>query len=396
MTVLHRYLRLALLTILFVGSTPALLPAAAPEPYEINAILSLTGFAAFLGHDSAVALGLIEAATNKDGGIRGRPIKFVIADDHSNPQVALQLANALIARNVPLFLGPTLSGQCGAVLPVIAEKGPVMYCFSPSIRPDAGSYGFVAGPSIPDYIFATVRYLRERGWTKIALLTSLDATGQDGDRSVRAALTAPENKAVSLVDSEHFNITDISVTAQMAHINESGAQAAIFWTSGTPFGTLLHGASDAGLKIPIATTSANLNYNQLASYASFMPPELYMMTPPFAAADALPAGGVKRQIARYLSLLQAANLKPAQGHVTAWDGTLLVIDALKHLGTDATADQIRGYLSGVSGWSGVSGIYDFKKIPQRGVGSDWLYMLRWNPATQSVSVVSRAGGYPSH
>lgn len=394
MNVLRLLPRIVCLLALLVATTPGWLRAA-DEPYEINAILSLTGFAAFLGKDSQTALGIIEAAVNKSGGIRGRPIKFVIVDDHSDAQVAVQLANGLIAKHVPLFLGPGISAQCGAVLPLIATNGPVMLCFSPAIHPAAGTYGFVSGPSIPDYVVGTIRYLRDRGWKKIAMITSIDASGQDGDRAVDAALDLPENKSVTLVDREHFNLGDISVAAQMSHIKASGADAVIFWTSGTPFGTLLHGAFDSGLKIPIATTISNLNYTQLASYAAFMPDTLLMMGPPFAAADQLPPSPVRQRVEAYLGLLNDEHIKPAQGHVTGWDLTYLAVEALKRAGLNASAQDVRNQLSSVTGWAGVNGFYDFKRIPQRGIGSDYLFMLRWNQATQTVSVVSKAGGAPT-
>jgi branched-chain amino acid transport system substrate-binding protein len=279
-------------------------------------------------------------------------------------------------------------------LPIIATTGPVMYCYSPSLHPPDDSYGFAGGPSIADYVLATVRYFRGRGWRRIGLITSADATGQDGDRAVDAALAAPENRSVTLVDREHFNDADMSVAAQMTRIKASGAQAVIFWTSGTPFGTLLHGASDVGLQIPIAASVSNLNYSQLASYGSFMPEALYMVGPPFAAADQLPDGPVKRSVMNYLNLIQQAHLKPAQGQVTAWDPTMLVLEALKKLGPAATAQQIHDYLMHVRSWAGVNGTYDFGKTKQRGVASDWLFMLRWNGAAKSITVVSKPGAMP--
>ena len=48
-------------------------------------------------------------------------------------------------------------------------------------------------------------------------MTSNDATGQDADRIIDEAVNAPENQGkVSLVDREHFNLSDISVAAQIA------------------------------------------------------------------------------------------------------------------------------------------------------------------------------------
>jgi hypothetical protein len=48
----------------FVLATPVL-PARAAEPYEIDAILSLTGPIALIGSDQAVALGALEKIINR-------------------------------------------------------------------------------------------------------------------------------------------------------------------------------------------------------------------------------------------------------------------------------------------------------------------------------------------
>ena len=73
-------------------------------------ILSLTGVAAFLGRSAQRDFERVETYVNAHGGIKGRPIKFVISDDQTSPQVAVQLTNQLIAKNVPLMLGPSTPG----------------------------------------------------------------------------------------------------------------------------------------------------------------------------------------------------------------------------------------------------------------------------------------------
>src|ERR1700722_17634087 len=84
-------------------------PSGAAEPYEINVILSLTGFAAFAGKEIVDALHLVEDEVNNTGGIQGRPIKFAISDDTSNPQVTVQLMTALVAKRAPIVIGSDLT-----------------------------------------------------------------------------------------------------------------------------------------------------------------------------------------------------------------------------------------------------------------------------------------------
>jgi branched-chain amino acid transport system substrate-binding protein len=132
-----RYL-LLLFALIVVGAPGSAATATSAEPYEINAILSLTGGAAFLGKAQQQAFGLIEQIANRNGGIKGRPVKFSIVDDQSNPQTAVQLANAIIAKKVPIFIGSDLTAPCSAIGPLVEKNGPTEYCTSPGINPAPG------------------------------------------------------------------------------------------------------------------------------------------------------------------------------------------------------------------------------------------------------------------
>src|SRR5207248_3987388 len=71
--------------------------ADAAEPYEINAILPLSGGGSFLGKAEQKSLELAAALANRGGGINGRPLQFVFHDDQSSPQTAVQLATQIVA-----------------------------------------------------------------------------------------------------------------------------------------------------------------------------------------------------------------------------------------------------------------------------------------------------------
>src|ERR1700721_1593626 len=73
-------------------------------PYELNAILSVTGAGAFIGSPVAEALKIVEKDVNATGGIPGRPLKIIELDDGSNPQVTLQLVSNL-PKSTAVFLG---------------------------------------------------------------------------------------------------------------------------------------------------------------------------------------------------------------------------------------------------------------------------------------------------
>jgi branched-chain amino acid transport system substrate-binding protein len=382
---------LVLLGAIALAFAPSLGRAA--DVYEIDAILPMTGYGAFLGKADTNALNVIEATVNKSGGIRGRPIKFVVADDQSNPAVAVQLLNTVLAKHPPFILGSTLSATCGAMAPLLKD-GPVDYCFSPGIHPPAGSYIYSAGVGVSDLMAAIARYFRERGLKRVAIITSTDATGQDADRAVDDAFGAPENRALSIVDHEHFNTTDVSVAGQIARVKAANADALIAWSTGTPFATILRGVRDAGLDIPVMSTNGNMSYAQMHQYTGIMPKELLFPGLPSFGPDQLPSGALKNAVIRFLNAFRPTGTKPEAGENQVWDATLILLDALKKYGFDATPAQIRDYVNNLRGWTGIYGTFDFRAITQRGVGIDAVTIQRWDPVKEVWIGVSRPGGAP--
>lgn len=377
------------------AATPSSAPAAsvaaatsaptAATPYEIHVILPLTGGAAFLGKPEQQALDALLGVVNKDGGIGGRPVKFTYYDDASTPATDVQLINQIKAKNVPVILGPSLVASCNAASPIVTS-GPVVYCFSPGIHPDKGSYSFTSSVSTIDLNRALFTYFKAKGLTKIATITSTDATGQDADSAIKAGLDGAPG--VTLVAQEHFNTTDVSVAAQMTRIKASGAQALVGWSTGTPIATVLRAAAQAGLDIPIATTDGNMTYAQMDQYAAFLPKELLIPAPEWPAAQTLPAGPVKDALKTYDDALTAANVKPDIGTSLAWDPALIVITMLKKIGPSATATQLRDALAALKGFSGVNGTYDFTAEAQRGLTSSQALVTHWDPGQKTWVPVS--------
>lgn len=377
-----------LVVAVLLGLLPVQTPAA--EPFEIDAILPLTGYGAFVGKGEATALGVVEDLVNRTGGIGGRPIKIVVLDDQSNASVAVQLTNAQIAKKAAVIFGSTLSGNCNAMMPLLKD-GPVAYCFSPSIHPPKDSFMFSAGATTSDHMVVMARYFRARGWHKVAVLTPIDSAGQDADREFTAVLELPENKSLTVVSRQYFNGSDVSIAAQLTSIKASGADVLFTWATGTPQATVLRGVNDAGLTIPIISSPGNLTYAQMKQYASFLPAEMYFPGNPSFAYDRLPSGPVKRAVSEYLTAFKGAGIQPDMAHLFAWNSAMIVMDALRKYGTGATAEQIRSYIADYRG-AGASGPEDFRSIPQRGIGVNSIMMLRWDVSKGTWVGVSSSDG----
>jgi branched-chain amino acid transport system substrate-binding protein len=378
----------SLLVLVTTFASPA---NAAPEPYEINVILSLTGGAAFLGKQEQQSFKLLEGVVNKGDGIAGHPLKFVIADDQSSPQVAVQLTQGLIAQKVPVIIGASLLGPCAAMSPLVNQAGPLVYCLSPGVEPKPGGYVFSASAAASDDCATIARYIRARGWTRVALIVPTDATGQVFDEAFGKILALPENRSIAIVDHEHFAASDLSIASQAERAKDANPQLIIGWGTGTPFGTVLHAISDSGYEGPVLGGVGNMIYAQLAEYAAFMPKEMYF-SGRRAVTEASRPGPVLDSQRVYFSAFAASGNRPDFANSLAWDPAAIVVDTLRHLGTAAMATQIRDYLVNLHGFAGVNGIYDFRDGRQRGIGINAVVIDRWDPVRNRFTAVSQPGG----
>ena len=366
--------------------------ARAADPVTLNVILPLSGPGTFIGKAEQDTLNALESTVNNEGGIRGRPVHFVIKDDATDPATAVQLFNQMNENRPSVILGPGLAATCLAVAALV-PNGPVNYCYSPAIHPKAGSFVFSSSVSTADFAVALYRYFASAGLKKIAMIASTDASGQDADVAFATALSSTESKTAGLqiVDKEHFNPTDLSVSAQMERIKGSGAQVVVAYAPGTPFGTLLRGIKDAGIDVPIATGNANMTYAQMKQYASFLPQTLLFPGLPFLARYA-PTAAAKKAQADFYDAFKAMNIRPDISHSTGWDPTVLVVSALRALGPDASAEKIRAYLANLHGFTGIAGEYDFRDGSQRGVSEKNLLIMKWDVAKDTWTAVSGPGG----
>ncbi|MGH6981510.1 MAG: ABC transporter substrate-binding protein [Stellaceae bacterium] len=371
--------------------------AYAAEPYDLHVVLPLTGSAAFVGQGQRDVLMALEAQVNDTGGVgANRKLHFVFHDDQTSAQVAVQLTTGILADKPIVVMGSSLVGQCLAMAPLM-KAGPVQYCMSPAIHPKPGGFVFSAASSSIDQIAAVVRYYRMRGWLRLATLMTTDASGQDGDRSIDTILNYPENKGViTKVIVEHFNPTDVSVAAQIARIKASGAQAIVAWTTGAPAATVMRGMIQGGLDLPVAPTSGNQTFLAMRQWKSFLPSHLTLASalyPPHEGVLSLDPRVEKAQHAMY-AFLKTKNLKADNQAATSWDAGLIIVAGLRKLGPGATAAQLRDYITNLSDFAGVDGIYDFKKYPERGLGPEASTVTTYDPKTDEWVWLAKPGGEP--
>ena len=369
-------------------------PAARSQepPLEIYAILSITGLNAFIGSAYAQTLKIVEKYVNANGGVRGRPIRFVELDDQSSPQIDIQLLATLNSKHVPVIIHSGPVASCNALQPLIAASGPVLYCLTPAFYPPQGSYGFSTWSSTEDGTHALLNYFRAVGWKRLAVITPTEATGQAADRSLAALLRLPEARDVEIVDYEHFEPGDISVQAQIAKIKAAAPQALLVFGTANPTGTVFRGLKDAGVDLPVGAGAGNQTYAEMKAFAAFLPPRFFQYSQLWPAYRDLHGGPIKEAMATMYAALRAEGQRPDLGASASWDPALIVIQALRKLGPDATAQQVRDYILSVRDYAGINGFYDFRVGNQRGLTIKDCIVVRWDAQAELWRPVSGPAG----
>jgi branched-chain amino acid transport system substrate-binding protein len=118
----------------------------------------------------------------------------------------------------------------------------------------------------------------------------------------------------------------------------------------------------------------------MSQFASILPSQLYFAAPKWAAYPNVGAGPVRDALTTYFAAFKAAGIRPDMGQDTAWDPGLILVQALRTLGPDAKAAQIRDYIENLHGFAGANGFYDFRTGDQRGLNPDDTIMAEWDAA----------------
>jgi branched-chain amino acid transport system substrate-binding protein len=289
-------------------------------------------------------------------------------------------------------MGPSLTAGCNAITALLKSDGPLLYCLTAGAHPPKGGYAFTYGVSTRDLIAANVRYFHDRGWKRIALITSTDASGQDGETGLDEALKRPEFADMSLVAREHYAVADPTVTAQITRVKAAGAQALLAWGTGSPIGTVFRSIADVGLNVPVSVSASNLVYSEMKQFANVLPEGFMSSGLPAVALESIPPGALQNAVRDYTESMRAAGQHADVALAIGWDPALIVVNALKKLGPGATAAQLQAYLSTMHGFAGANGVYDFRDGSQRGLTEQNAIMVRWDAGKDTWVAISKFGG----
>ena len=153
--------------------------AHAQQTGDINVgfVTELTGAWSFFGTSCVAGMKLGEAEVNANGGALGRPLKFLVADDQTNPTQAIGASRSLDIQDRVLVLSGTTSSDVALAMYGYAEQSKVPFIVPvaafPQLTRPGTRYTFRIEPDAVGWGYAIAKLMeRLKPGAKFALMYS--------------------------------------------------------------------------------------------------------------------------------------------------------------------------------------------------------------------------------
>jgi branched-chain amino acid transport system substrate-binding protein len=325
------------------------------EPIVIGSILRLSlgasdGIPAKRGIEFAVE------EINAAGGINGRPLEVIYEDSKDDATHSVNAATKLISvDNVPVIIGPMMSGNTLAVAPIAEENGIVMIspnATSPKVT-DAGEFIYRGCSRIDKQSEALVDYVIDKyGVKKVAILFSNEPYGRGFASLLKMYF---DENDIELVIEESFMRGDEDFKAQLTKIAEKEFDLICIPGYLQETAPAIEQAREIGITAPSLGGFGDMAplYIELAGEAS----EGHVITGEYD--EDYNTTKNKKFAKKYYDFV-AQNPNETNNIMFAsitYDMTYMVAEAMEAVGTDPVA--IKDYLDNIENFNGVTGKLSF-------------------------------------
>ncbi|HZZ61007.1 MAG TPA: ABC transporter substrate-binding protein [Roseiarcus sp.] len=257
-----------LLTLAAAPLLTALAGVAFADPIKIGVDQPLTGAFAASGNYIVEGAQIAAEEINAKGGVLGSKIELVVEDNKSNPTQAASVAEKLIDRDhVPVILGAWGSSLTLAVMPKLMQyQVPMLVETSSASKITTQGNPYIFRISPPSWVEAAMfeKLVPKLGIKKVDFLAINNDWGR-GTIDDFSKMFAKNGVAVGL--KETMGEDDQDVSAQLAKVKASDADALIVTTFVDQLTLLLKQAAALGLDKKIITTGGSQAPDQLIEQA---------------------------------------------------------------------------------------------------------------------------------
>jgi branched-chain amino acid transport system substrate-binding protein len=345
--------------LLSAGAAGAAAQQAGGPPIKVGAVLSLTGPGAGLGGPERNGIQLAEKRINERGGIRGRPLRILIEDDGSKPDIAKSKAEALIhGEKVVALLGPSLTASTGAVATVTNSLGMPQLCMTglgPAIESTYKSLFHMLPPQ-PLNARAMLEYIGKG--LKAKKLGVLHDSGY-GQLVMTHLQNLHQDYGIEIVATEKFEVGATDVSTQAAKVRVASPDVVgVIATSPVPF----RNARQMRITQPIVSAVGSSSYEYVKGMGDFADDIVFAEF--IVSEDPLP------HQKEFVELFQKEKGSlPKTYDAAGWDAVHVLAQALEKAGPDAGFEALAAAIR-ASRHRGVIAQYNFGAPDMTGIELD--------------------------
>jgi branched-chain amino acid transport system substrate-binding protein len=357
-------------------------PALSEDTIKLGAFFDLSGRASFIGTPSKLVAEMLVDKINAEGGINGRKIELIMADTEGDPAKAANIATKFIHKDkVVAIVGPTLTDTGMNVKKIVdSGKTPIVMTVGGDPVIMGGKFGsfewvFKSPQRSKIAVERLFTYLKDKGLTKVALLSADDGFGKDGLRWMEELAPA---FGIEMLVKESFGARDTDMTAQLTKAKNAGPQALVVWTTGPAGAISAKNVAQLGIDLPLFQCHGlpDPKYIELAGPASEgnrMPATKLMVVDELPDTD--PQKAVIQDFVKLYIEKGYDKQFPINTHSGyAWDAIRLIVDAIAKVGTEPEA--LRAEIEKTQNYVGISGIYNLNPEDHNGLTVDSMVMVQ--------------------
>jgi branched-chain amino acid transport system substrate-binding protein len=341
------------------------------EPYKIGACLPLTGYLSWVGEYRKKAAELKVDIINEAGGIDGHPLKLIIYDDKSSPEIGMTIAQRLISQDMVVAVTGTASVPITGPVSSLCNKFevPAVLVSGYVINHEKEPYTFnIAYRS--DFSIETVfRYFKKNNMTKIASLQQIGSLGELGTSLGRQIA----NKiGLTMIGEEKFDVKSPDVTTQLSKLRTLNPDAVFSFSTGEPAALVARNMAQLRMNIPLFVTQGNANPGFL-KMVSDIPITIIVPSGKIVVIDSIPdSDPVKKVVTQFNEKHLARYGEPATPYSgEGADCINLIAEALRVVGS-ADRQKVRDAIEKIKNYVGVAGVYNFSPTDHYGLGIENL------------------------
>lgn len=341
------------------------------EPYKIGVVLSESGNNESLGKAEKAAIQLFVDQVNAAGGINGHQLEVIIKDDASDPSIALEKTNELVADGVLAVVGSSGTGPTLKMRDVTAKAQIPQVAMAAGNSVTEGDHTWIFRTPPTDAMAAerALTYIRDvLKKSNIAILYDSNSFGTDGN-TVLNNLAPKYNVTVVASESYNSNDTEDQMDTHLTNIQSSNPEVLVCWGTGKAPAMAAKRMQAKGMAIPYMGSHGIANQAFIDAAGEAANGVVLPAGKMLVWEEALEPGSEQYELVKTFSgdykNKTGNNPSTFAGH--GWDAMLILQAALKKAGDSVDAASLRDSIEGIRGLVGTAGTFNYSPENHNGL-----------------------------